>query len=356
VDEFKNPSSSAPQSCSGSSGSDEDEDEGSGETEDMDHFEPSVSNGERISTAGLEVKDDAEESEVELLPEDKAENDEAENENDESCALDKALQSEDLTEEGVSTQPCAFVVGDEAGAEEGDEESSNEREAIVEGENSSRKASSDSDSNKEEAESQFNHWVHEKVSESNEGNDDEGQNRRIEENEITGDQPAQEKSELTEHNGSSEVSTTEDKATSQFKQENGEIKLKDLGEAKTQDPQISFHGATASMRISHSNVELGSMASSGTLSNGERSPERRRISRFLNRSTGNRTPKLNIFATAQARGRTLLPELRSKLSSFSQQVRSRSPRLNTKRPSLHGETNSQQKQRRRTCRTKIIEL
>lgn len=42
VDEFKNPSSSAPQSCSGSSGSD-DEDEGSGETEDMDHYDPSVS-------------------------------------------------------------------------------------------------------------------------------------------------------------------------------------------------------------------------------------------------------------------------------------------------------------------------
>ena len=44
MDEFKNPSSSAPQSCSGSSGSDEEEDEGSGETEDMDHFEPSVNN------------------------------------------------------------------------------------------------------------------------------------------------------------------------------------------------------------------------------------------------------------------------------------------------------------------------
>ena len=42
MDEFKNPSSSAPQSCSGSSGSDEDEDEESGETEDMDHYAPSV--------------------------------------------------------------------------------------------------------------------------------------------------------------------------------------------------------------------------------------------------------------------------------------------------------------------------
>ena len=287
-----------------------------------------------------------------LLPEDKAEN-----ENGESCAIDEALQTEDPPEEGGSSQPCAFVVDHEAGVEEEDEESNGEREAIVEGGNVSRKASSDSDSSKEEAERQGNHLIHEKDTESNEGNDDEGEGRRIEEVEITGDQPSQEKSEVTEHNGSSELSTTEDKATSQFKQENGEIKLKDAeDEANTQDPQISFHGATASMRISHSNVELGSMASSGTLSIGERSSERRRITRFLNRSTGNRAPKLNIFATAQARGRSLLPELRSKLSSFSQQVRSRSPRLNSKRPRLDGESNSQQKQRRRTCRTKIIEL
>ena len=311
-----------------------------------------------ISNSGPEVKDEAEESDVGLLPEDKAENNEAENGNDESCTTEDALQTEDLPEEGGSLHPCAFVVGDETGAEEEDEQVSDEREVIVEGRNVSKKAPSDSDFNKEEAENQGNHWVHEKDTESNGRNDNEGQGRGSEEVEVAGDQPTQEKSEVTEeHNNSSELSTTEDKATPQFKQENGEIKLKDLeGEANTQDPKITFHGATASMRISHSNVELGSMASSGTLSNGERSPERRRISRFLNRSPGNRTPKLNIFATAQARGRTLLPELRSKLSSFSQQVRSRSPRLSTKRPSLHGETNTQQKQRRRTCRTKIIEL
>lgn len=293
-----------------------------------------------------------------LLPEDKAANNEAENENDESRTIDDALKTEDLPAEGGSLQPCAFVVGDKAGAEEEDEEISDEREAIVEGRNVSKKASSDSHFNKEEAESPGNLWVHEKDTESNKGNDNEDQGMGSEEDEVTGNQPTQEKSEVTgEQNDCSELSTTEGKATPHFKQENGEIKLKDLEvEANTQDPQISFHGATASMRISHSNVELGSMVSSGTLNNGERSPERRRISRFLNRSTGNRTPKLNIFATAQARGRTLLPELRSKLSSFSQQVRSRSPRLNTKRPSLHGETNSQQKQRRRTCRTKIIEL
>lgn len=296
-----------------------------------------------------------EESEVGLFPEDKAANNEAENENDESRTIDDALKTEDLPAEGDSLQPCAFVVGDKAGAEEEDEEISDEREAIVEGRNVSKKASSDSHFNKEEAESPDNPWVHGKGTESNKRNDNEDQGMG---SEVTGNQPTQEKSEVTgEQNDSSELSTTEGKATPHFKQENGEIKLKDLeGEANTQDPQISFHGATASMRISHSNVELGSMVSSGTLNNGERSPERRRISRFLNRSTGNRTPKLNIFATAQARGRTLLPELRSKLSSFSQQVRSRSPRLNTKRPSLHGETNSQQKQRRRTCRTKIIEL
>ena len=270
----------------------------------------------------------------------------------------EALRTEDHPEEGgCSAQPCAFVVGDEPSAEEEDEESSNEREVFVEGGNVFRKASWGTDSNKEEAESRGNHWIHEKDTESNEGNVDEGQSGRIEQIEITGDQPTQEKSEVTEHNCSSDLNATKDKDTPQLKQENGEIKVKHLeGETNTHDPKISFHGATASMRMSHSNVELGSMASSGTVNSGERSPERRRISRFLNRSPGNRVPKLNIFATAQARGRTLLPELRSKLSSFSQQVRSRSPRLNTKRPSLHGETNSQQKQRRRTCRTKIIEL
>lgn len=41
MDEFKNPTASAPESCSGSSGTD-DEDEDSGETEDMDHYDPSV--------------------------------------------------------------------------------------------------------------------------------------------------------------------------------------------------------------------------------------------------------------------------------------------------------------------------
>ena len=296
------------------------------------------------------------------MPEDKARSDKAENENDELRAIGQALQTEDLPEEGESPQACAFVVGDDTGAEE--EEQERNSDGSVEGGNISRKAfSADSDSNKEEAESQGNQWVHEKDTESDEVRideliDNEGQGSRSGEGEITGNQLTQEKGEVTEeHNDSSGLSTNEDKATSQFKQENGEINLKDQeGEANTQDPQISFHGAVASMRISHSSVELGRMASSGTISNGERSPERRRISRFLNRSTGNRTPKLNIFATAQARGRTLLPELRSKLSSFSQQVRSRSPRLNSKRPSLHGESNIQQKQRRRTCRTKIIEL
>lgn len=303
-----------------------------------------------ISTAGSDVKHEAE---------DKAGNDEAENTSYESCAIREDLQTENLPEEGETPQPCAFVLGDKAGAEEDDEGSSNdEREASLEGGNFPRKVfSADSDSNKEETEDQGNHWVHENYNDCEEGNDDEGQGTTSVEVKITGDQPTEEKVEVTEDNGSSELSTTEDKATSQIKQENGEIKLNDLeGEGNTQDPQISFHGATASMRISYSNVELGSMASSDTVSSGERSPERRRISRFLNRSTGNRTPRLNIFATAQARGRTLLPELRSKLSSFSQQVRSKSPRLNSNRPSLHGESNSQQKQRRRTCRTKIIEL
>lgn len=74
------------------------------------------------------------------------------------------------------------------------------------------------------------------------------------------------------------------------------------------------------------------------------------------RIPGNRSPKLNIFATAQARGRNIIPDLRSKLSSFSQQMRNRgSPRLGLNR-GFSNDTSMEQKVRRRKCRTKIIEL
>ncbi|KAJ7385551.1 Phosphatidylinositide phosphatase SAC2 [Desmophyllum pertusum] len=511
TDEFKNPSASAPQSFSGSSSSSgsEDEDDTSGETEDMDHYDPLVTNA--VSATGGEVKNEATESKVELLPEDKTASDETEGENGESSSTQEKLQTEDFSEEGGSSKESRFLVGDDTGGEgemreveEGEmgegEERNNEREANVDEEGNVSRKTTDSDSNKLGPRSQGSEWVDEKTNESQEmgteeliGNDDEGsqsehgdirkvkqqgeitddqltqekaegnvtedegnsssenittqeegegsqneqgeitdnqltqekaegngtedddnhsseyittqeegegsQNEQVEitddqltqekaegtvteeddnhssehitsqeegegsqngQGEITDDQLTQEKAEVSEDddNASSEHITTPEEPKSQLKQENGEIKSKELdSEANTNEPQISFHGATASLRVSHSSVELGRMASSGIERNGEGSPERRRIgSRFLNRSTGNGSPKLNIFATAQARGRTLLPELRSKLSSFSQQVRSRSPRLSPKRPSFHSESNTQQKQLRRKCRSKIIEL
>lgn len=134
--------------------------------------------------------------------------------------------------------------------------------------------------------------------------------------------------------------------------QNGEVKSgerKGSLEGRYVGPQISFHGTSASMRVSHSSVELGSLAASSLgAKNRDKSPERRR---FTSRFSGNRG--LKIFATAQARGRTLIPELRNKLTSFSQQVRSRSPRMG---PRLQNSSNSEQKILRRSCRTKIIEL
>lgn len=298
-------------------------------------------------------------------PEDKARSGETKSENVESHPTQENLQTEDFLEEGGKSEACGFVVGDDASGEEQAEEGNSEREECVEKEGNVNRttSSSDSDSNKLGPESEANLWVNEKENESvdlkiGELIVNEGHGSQIGQGGETVGQITQEKIEgkvTEERNDGSKIRITEEEATSQLKQENGEFKTKEC-EANTQDLQINFHLASASMRVSHSSVELGRMASTGIESNGEVSPERRRLARFLNRSTGNRAPKLNIFATAQARGRTLLPELRSKLSSFSQQVRSRSPRLNQKRPSLHSESNNQQKQLRRKCRTKIIEL
>lgn len=128
----------------------------------------------------------------------------------------------------------------------------------------------------------------------------------------------------------------------------GERRISNGG--KEEGQQISFEGSSGTMRVSYSSVELGSIADSSLNGTNKRdkSPERRR---FTGRFSGNRG--LKIFANAQARGRTLIPELRSKLTSFSQQVRSRSPRM---RPTLPNEQTSEQKMLRRKCRTKIIEL
>ena len=128
----------------------------------------------------------------------------------------------------------------------------------------------------------------------------------------------------------------------------GERRISKWG--KEEGQQISFEGSSGTMRVSYSSVELGSIADSSLNATNKRdkSLERRR---FTGRFSGNRG--LKIFANAQARGRTLIPELRSKLTSFSQQVRSRSPRM---RPTLPNEQTSEQKMLRRKCRTKIIEL
>ena len=276
-----------------------------------------------------------------MLPEVKARSDETKSENVESRPTQENLQTEDVLEEGGHAEACEFIVGDDASGEEETKERKNELEGSFEKERDVNRTTSSSDSDSKKVE------IGELTVEKGQGNQ-HGQAGK------TVDQLAQEKMEgnvTEERDDSSVMSTTKDEATDQLKQENRKIKSKEDDGLK-----ISFHGATASIRVSHSSVELGRTASSSTESNGEGSPERRRLARFLNRSTGNRAPKLNIFATAQARGRTLLPELRSKLSSFSQQVRSRSPKLNPKRPSLHSESNNQQKQLRRKCRTKIIEL
>lgn len=322
-------------------------------------------NGDKKSADRREFQNKTAGSETEVSPGGQSKSDETASENVESRPTPEDLQKEGVFQEGGNAEACAFVVGDDASSEEQAEEgiSGGEGHAEKEGNAIKTTPSSEADSIKRGLESDANHRVHDNENESNDMEIgevivSEGKASQNGQGGKNVGQLTQEKIEgnVTEgRNGSTEISTIEDEATSQLKQENGEVKSKD-GEANSQDVQVSFHGATASMRISHSSVELGRMASSGTESNGEGSPERRRLARFLNRSTGNRTPKLNIFATAQARGRTLLPELRSKLSSFSQQVRSRSPRLNPKRPSLHNESNNQQKQLRRKCRTKIIEL
>lgn len=294
-----------------------------------------------MSAVGRKVKNQATDSETEVSPEVKAWSGKTESENIDSRPTQKNHQTEDVSEEGGRTEACGFIVGDDASGEEETEERNNHLEESFEKEGNVNRTTSSSDSDSKKLE------IVEFTAKEGQGNQHGQAGKSV-------DQLTPEKIEgndMEERNDISEISTTKEEATHQLKQENGKIKSKG-----DEGLQISFHGATASIRVSHSSVELGRTTSSGTESNGKGSPERRRLARFLNRSTGNRAPKLNIFATAQARGRTLLPELRSKLSSFSQQVRSRSPKLNPKRPSLHSESNNQQKQLRRKCRTKIIEL
>lgn len=351
LDEFKVSSSSAPRSFSGSSESD-DEDDDSGETDDMDHYDPSVNNATQGSDVVVKmVANGVPGNEAEIVPGSRTTSAEAENKNVELGPTKEELHSERSSNEGETSKECRFAVGDEAeGVEPADE-----REMGFLGEEgvSSRKTTpEDFDCNKQQLKeaTELNAKGKEEI------NYSKYQENQIEQGEVTIDQTTvvkAKKKSLEEHGDNSELSAAEHDAKSLPQQANGEIKSKNdtSFQGNIEDHQISFHGTTASMRVSHSSVELGTMASPGSVNNGDRSPERRR---FGARFPGNRG--LKIFATAQARGRTLIPELRSKLSSFSQQVRSRSPRLSPRRPSAHNEPKSELKQLRRKCRTKIIEL
>ena len=349
MDEFKVSSSSAPQSCSGSSESD-DEDDNSGETDDMDHYDPSVSNVTQGSGMGVTmVANGVTENEAEIVPGSRTKSAEAENKNVELGPTQEELHSDRSSDEGETSTECQFAVGDEAEGQVDEQEMGFLGE---EGVSSRETTSEDFDCNKQ----QLKEAIELNAKGKEEINYSKYEENQIEQGEITSDQitvvKAQKKS-LEELDEDSELSAAEHDAKSFPHQTNGEIKSKNDAsfQGNCEDHQISFHGTTATMRVSHSSVELGTMASSGSVNNGDRSPERRR---FGARFPGNRG--LKIFATAQARGRTLIPELRSKLSSFSQQVRSRSPRLSPRRPSVHSEPKSELKQLRRSCRTKIIEL
>ncbi|XP_031551215.1 phosphatidylinositide phosphatase SAC2-like [Actinia tenebrosa] len=136
---------------------------------------------------------------------------------------------------------------------------------------------------------------------------------------------------------------------------------------------LGLGGSFRSMAVSFRSKSSGqdNTETSPAESNGERLPEGEEPSqqgfnrfRFSGRSLGGRptstttSNKTNIFASAQARGRTLLPDLRNKLSSISF-PRAKSPRLTHKQPhtvdpdSVHPHRRHKHKHK---CLTKIIEL
>lgn len=332
-DDFK--VSSAPES-SGSSVNDDEEDD-SGETEDMEQYDPCDNNASQGSAVDGKV-----------LPVGETKSAQLEDENVELPSAEGVVTSERQT-----SRECGFVVGDDPEGEQRDQPETGNNDNGPGNFEKGEMSAGNTDSHKHATNDKnaFNSMEKEEM------NCSEDQEIEDELNEITGDQITLGKAQQKTLEGdiSTEVNATEHKTKSLLHQGNGEIRSKEHKGGSSGDdhegPQVSFHGTSAAMRISHSSVELGTMASAGDDNNRDKSPERRR---FGARFPGNRG--LKIFATAQARGRTLIPELRSKLSSFSQQVRSRSPRASPKRPSLHNDSNSEQKQLRRKCRTKIIEL
>ena len=323
-EQFKIASSSAPQSCSGSSGS-EVEDDDSGDTDEMEHFDPSVKNSGQGKDDGQKLAKGACVN-GDVLSEDKIENDKIENENSEFGLRKKELQEESCSDQLETSKECGFVVGEDTVENVEDVVGANDQEVYA-GKEDIKERGKDVYQNSRDKGSSINQITN-------------GESKEVHSN---------------GHSDTSERGSKNGEIDSLQTQENSNLNSNELSVSFKENDEvhrISFHGTTASMRVSHSSVELGTMATAMESENrDDKSPERRR---FGARFPGNRG--LKLFATAQARGRTLIPELRNKLSSFSQQVRSRSPRSSAKRPSLHTEPNTEQRKLRRKCRTKIIEL
>ena len=112
------------------------------------------------------------------------------------------------------------------------------------------------------------------------------------------------------------------------------------------------------IRVNHTTNEL----TSGDARSEPSSPDKQ-SGALQNQVTGSRSPKLRLFS--QTRGRNIIPELRNKLQSISFPSRSRSQRQTQKRQISKEEGTgdgggnhvlTEQKNRRRQCQTRIIEL
>lgn len=127
---------------------------------------------------------------------------------------------------------------------------------------------------------------------------------------------------------------------------------------------VSFR-SKSSGTSSQEDTETTPTDSNGETLPGEGEPSQQGFNRFRfsGRSLGSRpttntsSNKTNIFASAQARGRTLLPDLRNKLSSISF-PRAKSPRLTHKQHTVDSDSVHQHKRHKHKhkCLTKIIEL
>lgn len=138
--------------------------------------------------------------------------------------------------------------------------------------------------------------------------------------------------------------------------------------------KLGLGGSFRSMAVSFKSKSSGTSGEDNTESvpaesNGEEEPSQQGFNRFRfsgrsvgarpTNSTSTSSNKPNIFASAQARGRTLLPDLRNKLSSISF-PRARSPRLTHKQQHSAVDPDAVHQHKRHKhkhkCLTKIIEL